>query len=454
MPSPAERRFPSIAIAAPGNAREALRGLLALLPIVLGLGAAAPGEALAQSIGSAEPPSMAGEVPDADVRNKSAEPQDGVPVDPSLPADNTAKTTKKSSGSDASSQSIVVLVNDEPITAYEVLQRQRFIGLSANIRDDVQKEFQGMIKSPGTTEKLKAILNETIKANQGKSKDEVIAIFEKRKKDFALSMQKQAMDRARARVLPGLRKQAVEELIDERIKLQEAKRLNAVVEDADVEKILAGIAERNKMTVEQFADHLKGMGADISTMRARFRAELSWRDVIRRRFGQQISVTQGDVDRFVKTAEGGVEDRIELDLQRISLPVSGKNNQSAVAQRVAEAASAAAQFNGCDSTAVVAAGIKGAKFDVLSGQKPASIPEPTRSLLLNARDGEMLPPTVAQGSVELWVVCGRKVVKADDQKREVAENSLRQKEFDILARKHLKDLRQDAAIEYRDGRGS
>jgi peptidyl-prolyl cis-trans isomerase SurA len=26
---------------------------------------------------------------------------------------------------------------------------------------------------------------------------------------------------------------------------------------------------------------------------------------------------------------------------------------------------------------------------------------------------------------------------------------LRQKEFEVLARKHLKDLRQDAAIEYR-----
>jgi peptidyl-prolyl cis-trans isomerase SurA len=46
-------------------------------------------------------------------------------------------------------------------------------------------------------------------------------------------------------------------------------------------------------------------------------------------------------------------------------------------------------------------------------------------------------------------VCGRKVLKADDQKRELAQGELRQKEFEILAKKHLKDLRQDAAIEYR-----
>ena len=29
------------------------------------------------------------------------------------------------------------------------------------------------------------------------------------------------------------------------------------------------------------------------------------------------------------------------------------------------------------------------------------------------------------------------------------QDELRQKEFEILAKKHLKDLRQDAAIEYR-----
>ena len=61
----------------------------------------------------------------------------------------------------------------------------------------------------------------------------------------------------------------------------------------------------------------------------------------------------------------------------------------------------------------------------------------------------MLPPTVSAVGIELWAVCGRKVVTANDQKRESAENELRQKEFELLAKKHLKDLRQDAAIEYR-----
>jgi peptidyl-prolyl cis-trans isomerase SurA len=70
-------------------------------------------------------------------------------------------------------------------------------------------------------------------------------------------------------------------------------------------------------------------------------------------------------------------------------------------------------------------------------------------MLLSAKDGEMLPASVGQGGVELWAVCSRTVVKADEAKREAVQGDLRQKEFEILAKKHLKDLRQDASIEWR-----
>ena len=70
-------------------------------------------------------------------------------------------------------------------------------------------------------------------------------------------------------------------------------------------------------------------------------------------------------------------------------------------------------------------------------------------MLINARDGEMLPASVGDKAVELWVICGRKTVGADDAKRESAKEDLRQREFQVLAERHLNDLRQDAHIEYR-----
>ena len=66
----------------------------------------------------------------------------------------------------------------------------------------------------------------------------------------------------------------------------------------------------------------------------------------------------------------------------------------------------------------------------------------------------MLPPSVNDGAIELWVVCGRTVVKAVDDKRTQAEGELKQKEFELMAKRYIKDLREDAHIEYRINVGS
>lgn len=358
---------------------------------------------------------------------------------------NDAAATKSS---ETKGLSIAVLVNDEPITGYEIEQRQRIMGLGANIGEKAQATFKRMLSDPSTSEKLKAILGEVIKANPGKSREQVIAAFEERKKQFAMNLQKQAVEGARASVLPGLKKAALDELIEERLKLQEAKRLNVVASDEDVAKIVRSLAEKNKLNEAQFAQHLAGMGADIDGMRARFRTMLSWNDVIRRKFGHQIAITERDVDRIVSQGPAG-EDQTELQVQRLTLAIPEKINQKLVAQRMSEAETVRGKFSGCKTMAPLAGSVSNAKFEDLGQRKPSTLTEPTKSLLLNAKDNEMIPPVVGPGGVELYAVCGRQLVKADESKRTAAQEELRQKEFELLAKRHLQNLRQDALIEYR-----
>jgi peptidyl-prolyl cis-trans isomerase SurA len=361
------------------------------------------------------------------------------------PADSPAKTHTKSSGrsSAAGEQSIAVLVNDEPITGYEIQQRALMLS-GGSIGPKAQEIFKNMLKAPSTTERLKAILQEVIKANPGKTKDQLLAIFEQRKKDFALSMQKQAIESAKATALPGVRKQALDELIDERLKLQEAKRLNAVVTDEDVDRVIDGIATQNKMTKQQLAQQV---GGSLDAMKNRIRSSLSFNEVVRRKFGHTIAINGKDLDRFVSTAKG--EDQVELQVQRVQIAMPAALDQAGVAQRVQEAEKIRAKFTDCKSLPGLVKGIAGAKLDSISKRQPSAFTEPTKSMLLAAKDGEMLPPTIGEGGVELYAVCGRDVVKADDAKRNQAEGELKQKEFELLSKKHLKDLRTDAHIEYR-----
>lgn len=348
----------------------------------------------------------------------------------------------------AKSQGIAVLVNDQPITNYEIQQRQRYLGLGASdIQKKAQANFKSLIGRKSTSENLREILREIIKSNPGKSKEQVLAIFERRKKQYAQKLQKQAVAQARQSVLPGLRKQALDELIDESLKLQEAKRLNVLATDDEVNGIISGMAQRNKMDIDKFKKHMSSLGTNIRTLEDRFRAMLSWRNVVRRQFGHQIAITSRDLDRAVATTDG--DDQTELNVQRVTLLFAKNLGQSELARRLQEASTLRSKFTGCQSTGSLAKSAGGARFSNLGPTAATKIPEPTRTMLINAPDGEMLPPSVGDGGVELWVVCGRKTVEADKTKRDAAAEELRQQEFRALADRHLNDLRQDAHIEYR-----
>lgn len=344
---------------------------------------------------------------------------------------------------------IVALVNDEIITARDIEMRARFLAVSSNIGSRAQEVFKSLVKQDSTNQRLRAILEATIKANPGKSREQITAIFEVKKKEFAQALQKQAIDSARAGMVPKFREQAYQELIDERLKVQEAKRLGFEVADEEVNRVIKDIAERNKMTVDQFGKNMAGMGTSLTTMKSRFRAQIAWREVIRRRFSAQISVNQRDIDRLVAASDGGVEEGVELQLQKITLPLPSKIDQAALAHRFSEAEALRRKFGGCKGMAGLANGVAGAKFDDMKFQKPGVVSEPTRSMLVAAKDGEMLPPQTTASGVELYAVCSRRVARADDAARQKAQEELQTKEYERRAEGYLRDLRQDAHIEKR-----
>jgi peptidyl-prolyl cis-trans isomerase SurA len=345
-------------------------------------------------------------------------------------------------------QGIAALVNDEPVTAYQVDRLARFMVLSTNIADRARANMKAIAEDPRTNERLKEILQETIKANQGKTREQVVAIFEERKKQFVIGLQKQAVEGARSSSLPSLRKKALDELIDERLKFQEAKRLSVVVSDDDADRAFKGVAERNKVSIQDFMANIRAQGADPEVMKGRLKTQLLWREVIKRRFGHTIAVSNREIDQLVQSSKGG-EDQVELQLQKITVQTSGKIDQKVMAQRFAEAEGLRGRFGGCKTMAGLGKDVAGAKFEDLGFRKAATVAEPTRSLLMQAKDGEMAPATLTAAGVELYAVCGRRVVKADEQKRQAAENELQFKEFERIAERHLQDLRKDALIEIR-----
>lgn len=352
----------------------------------------------------------------------------------------------KNSASRRGLQQIEVLVNDQPITAYEIDQRATLLalqtqGVGARVKARAQARWKQIIKDPSLNKRFENLMRE----KNVRTKEEA----KKLQMSFIKNLQKQMVDKIKreeqAKVRQGARGRAKEELIDEKLKLQEAKRLNLLADDEEVDKAIGGIASKNNMDLKQFAAHLKGMGTNIDTMRSRFRAMMSWQGVVRRRFGFQVAMLSRDVDRFMDANIGDGD--VDLKLHRITIPLSENANQVAMAQQLQVADAARQSFRGCASTAQLANSMPGARFEDLGQLKSSAVSEPTRSMLLAAGDGDMLPPTLASGDgIQLWAVCGRNKVAFETKKRFEEQGELRQEEFSILAQKHLKDLRHEATI--------
>ena len=355
--------------------------------------------------------------------------------------------TGRGSGSGSSSLQISLLVNDDPITNYEIRERAKLLSLSANISDRAKAAFKSISTNPRTTEQLKEILRETIAANQGKSREQIIAIFERRKKAYGAQLQRQALASARASAASGLTSAARDELVEERLKLQEAKRLGITIDDSDVNSLFERVASNNKMTAEQFTKHLNNIGASARSMKERFRANAAWSQVVARKFGRLVSVSQREIDQFIGSQSGG--DDVRLRLHKITLSVPDSLNQAAVTGRLGEAEQLRRRFQTCRDTAALATKVSGASFNDLRDVNPDSIGEPTRSMLLSADVNDMLPPSLGQAGIELYAVCDKGSNSTSFEARSEASRRLQLEEMNMLGKRHLADLKRDAHIERR-----
>ena len=99
----------------------------------------------------------------------------------------------------------------------------------------------------------------------------------------------------RQRLMP----QVLRSLIEERLQLQEAKRLNISVPDAEVNGALSKIGEQNRMSRADFDRFLTSHGVPVSTLVNQVRANLAWNKLIQRKLRPQVFVSDEEIDAFL-----------------------------------------------------------------------------------------------------------------------------------------------------------
>ena len=383
-------------------------------------------------------------------------------------------------------QAIAVIVNDEVISRYDVNQRVRLILVTSGI--------------PATEENIKRIEEQAIKA-----------------------------------------------LIDEKIQIQEAIKLEVPDSPNEINLMLDNIARSNQTTAEGILESITSQGVNSETLLNQIKSELLWNKIVRGRFGSYINISDEEVDiiydRTIQNINNsqydiseifiGFEDENEereaRDLtQRLTEQLKNNIPFEPVAQQFSQASSSGQggfigwvsegqldpeilssiknleigavsepikTVNGYFIIKINGKSEEGGKnpmknqYDLISvsfniedkiiaeefsnnfvsckrldsllenyNEKEVNVigkrllqelPNELHKELLEKNAGNTLSPRISEENIDIILICDRKDDIGIQVNREVIADNIYSQKMGMMSRRHLRDLRRDAVIEYR-----
>ncbi|MFL2834422.1 MAG: peptidylprolyl isomerase [Alphaproteobacteria bacterium] len=92
-----------------------------------------------------------------------------------------------------------------------------------------------------------------------------------------------------------LENQALRSLVNEKIQLQEASKLDVPSSDDEINLMLERIANGNQMSGEQILQLINSQGVKSDTLLNQIKAELLWNKIVRGRYGSYINVNEDEI---------------------------------------------------------------------------------------------------------------------------------------------------------------
>jgi peptidyl-prolyl cis-trans isomerase SurA len=255
-------------------------------------------------------------------------------------------------------------------------------------------------------------------------------------------------------------KDAIEQLIDEKLMLQEAVKRKMTVSDADVDQEIKSRAEQLHMTAEQFNVAIRHAGFDPSTFKNFLRANLSWTQMVRARFHATVKVTDQDVTAALarRTAPKPGDDAskpaapptaFEYRLQQILFVVPAGAKAGLEAQRKTQAAAFRSRFKDCGTSLEATTALTDVVVKPPVRRDETALPDDLKKELATLNVGGITQPMRVAEGFQLLGVCAKTEVPGTTAVTEQVRGELSSERGKLLARRYLRDLRSDAVIEYK-----
>ena len=248
------------------------------------------------------------------------------------------------------------------------------------------------------------------------------------------------------------RETVINELIDEHVKIREAKRWSIDPTAADIDQLYSGMAGRMKMNSDQLSKMLEGQGIRPDTLKNKVRADTVWTNLVRGRFKESLLVKEKEVHSAVLVKGDDKADQsasFEYTMRPIVLVVPRGAPQDAMETRQKEAEALRNRIQSCAEANEIFRTMHDAAIRDNVTKTSADLAGPLREMLDKTPIGHLTPPEVTRQGIEMVALCDRKPTTIDSPaKREIRDKMFVQK-FEAKSNSYLQDLRKAAMIERR-----
>jgi peptidyl-prolyl cis-trans isomerase SurA len=248
------------------------------------------------------------------------------------------------------------------------------------------------------------------------------------------------------------RDQVINELIDDKVKIKEAKKYGIDPTASEVDAMFASMGSRMRLNPDQLAKTLENQGIRPETLKAKMRADSVWASLVRGRYKDSLIVNEKDVQSAILVKGDENADKassFEYNMRPIVLVVPRGAAPGVLESRRKEADALRNRIQSCDEATDIFRTMRDAAIRDNVIKTSADLAGPLRELLDKTPIGHLTPPEVTKQGIEMVALCGRKPTTADTpEKREVRDKMFVQK-FEARSKSYLDEVRRAAMIERR-----
>lgn len=197
---------------------------------------------------------------------------------------------------------------------------------------------------------------------------------------------------------------AQEQLIEDRLKLQEARRVGLVLGPDGQQAAMEEFAGRANLTLPEFLQALAAQGVDESALRDLVTSGVTWRDYIRQRFAREGQVSEAEIDSALATSGSG-SSNIRVLISEIIMPAPPPQAASALAraQRIAATRDPAAFSAAAREVSALPSRANGGRLDWMA---LTDLPPVLQPIILGLSVNEVTPPLQIPNAVALFQLRG------------------------------------------------